>query len=351
MEIYWKMTQENFKLSGLYTSFYIWLLDGRIKEVPEMFNLLWRIQVVNVNVMYENDRGEVFVETFEPFNNRSCGDTTSKVVNKFENGKFDKNFDELATDKVKNLQGCPVRVAIANDIPFTEMEQSRQGRDIKVINALAGILNFTVNYTFVGPEGLFLSNGTAIGPLKALLDNDADISISDWWLKENRLQFFDATSSYISDSLILNVPRGRELTALEKLVYPFDAPSWTILISFMLFGVVVIFIVRKHSKSIQNFVFGRRVHSNSFNLFRVFLGVSMRSLPGRNFARYLLMCFAIYSLVIRTVYQASFYKLMKTQNSHEEIKTIDEVIKSGYPIYLGITTLDLAKGNSIISQR
>jgi hypothetical protein len=350
MEIYWKMTWKNFKLNGFNYAFNIWLLGGKIKEVHEMFDLLWRIEVFNVNVMYEDENGEVLVETFEPFDDK-CADTTPRVINKFKNGKFEKNFDEFLTDKVKNLQSCPVRVAIANDIPFTEVKEPRQGRDIKVINALAGILNFTVNYTFIGPEGFFLSNGTAMGPLKALMDNDADISISDWWLKENRLKFFDATSSYISDSLILNVPHGRELTELEKLVYPFDGPSWTILISFILVGVAVIFIIKKQSKTIQNFVFGRGVQSNSFNFFRVFLGVSSTKLPSRNFARYLLMCFVIYSLVIRTVYQASFYKLMKTQKSHEEIKTMDEVIKSGFPIYLGFTTADLAKGNTIIAQR
>jgi hypothetical protein len=249
-----------------------------------------------------------------------------------------------------------MRVAIANDTPSVHVQENEgekefSGRDIELITALARILNFTIEFTSVEAQGYILVNGTAVRQFKALLEGEADITISDWWLKENRLKFFDATSSYISDNLIFVVPPGRKLTALEKLVYPFDGPSWTILISFILIGVAVIFIIKKHSKTIQNFVFGRGVQSNSFNLLRVFLEVSLTKLPGRNFARYLLMCFVIYSLVIRTVYQASFYELMKTQKSHEEIKTMDEVIKSGFPIYLGFTTADLAKGNTIIAQR
>jgi hypothetical protein len=207
------------------------------------------------------------------------------------------------------------------------------------------MINFTINITFVGPEGYVSNNGTAIGQFKALIDNEADISISDWWLKVNRLNLFDATSSYISENTIFVVPHGSDFTALEKLIYPFDYQSWIAINSFLLIGVLVIFIIQRQPTDIQNFVFGRGIRGNTLNLLAVFLGVSLNRLPGRNFARYLLMMFIIYSLIIRTLYQGSFYELLKTQKSHEEIQSIDELVDSNLKIYVVLQNVDLFQGS------
>jgi hypothetical protein len=351
MEIYQKLTPENFKLNGFYPSYQIWLLDGKIDGIEEIFKLMWRIQVYNVNVMFEDEKGEVLVQTFHPFSDGFCGDTTVKTINKFKDGRFEKNLETLFVDKMENLHGCPVRVAIADDIePHVVVKESSDGsktfsgRDVDLINALAKMINFTVNITFVGSEGYVFDNGTAMGPFKALIDGEADISISDWWLKANRLNLFDATSSYISENTIFVVPHGSDFTALEKLIYPFHYQSWIAIISFLLIGIFVIFIIQRRSTDIQDFVFGREIRGNSLKLFAVFFGVSLRRLPSRNFARYLLMMFIIYSLIIRTLYQGSFYELLKSKKRHEEIQSIDEIIQKEMRVFVLLQNVDLFQG-------
>jgi hypothetical protein len=353
VQIYQKLTPENFKLNGFYPSYQILLLNGKIDEIEEIFKLMWRIQVYNVNVMFENENGEILVQTFHPFSDGSCGDTTVKTINRFKDGKFENPLETLFEDKMKNLHGCPIKVAIANDVPPHVIIEGEHvyGRDIDLINALASFINFTTNIAFVGSDGFFLDNGSSIGPLKALLDRQVDVSLSNWWLKENRLKFFDSTSSYISENSIFVVPHGSDFTALEKMIYPFDYQSWIAIISFLVIGNLVIFIIQRQSTSIQDFVFGREIRGNSLKLLSVFLGVSLRRLPGRNFARYLLMMFIIYSLIIRTLYQGSYYQLLKTQTRHGEIQSIDELMSRDLEIYVVLQNVDLFLGNQVLRDR
>jgi hypothetical protein len=48
----------------------------------------------------------------------------------------------------------------------------------------------------------------------------------------------------------------------------------------------------------------------SFSFRNILLGGSIRILPGRNFARYILMQFILFSLIVRTGYQGVQFDLM-----------------------------------------
>ena len=131
-----------------------------------------------------------------------------------------------------------------------------QGSDIDMLLALEDSLNFKVNYTFIGDEGFFFSNGSAQGPLKALLDDEADVSIGNLWLKLTRLNFFDATVAYSNDYLMFVVPPGRDLTSIEKLIYPFSTKLWMLMLGCYSLGLIVIFIINRQPMKVRNFVFG-----------------------------------------------------------------------------------------------
>lgn len=212
VEIYDKISSNRFWFNGFYLFV---LINGDIPEIQKIFELLWKLQIYNVNVMFEDENCEIFVKTFMPFSYENCNDTSPALIKAFKDGKFLDDFQKFFPDKMRNLHNCPLRCAISDDsrpsvlvTRFPDGSYQYGGRDIKLINTLAEDLNFKISYTFVGEEGYFFENGTAEGPLKSLLDRRADISVSDWWLKENRLRFFDSPSSYISDQIIFIIPPG-----------------------------------------------------------------------------------------------------------------------------------------------
>lgn len=87
-------------------------------------------------------------------------------------------------------------------------------------------------------------------------------------------------------------------------------------------------------QSTRNFIFGTRVRTPSLNIASIFFGISMNVLPRRNFARFILTMFAIYSLIIRTTWQGKMFEFLKKNVSKPEIQTIDEMIEKNFMFYL-----------------
>lgn len=91
--------------------------------------------------------------------------------------------------------------------------------------------------------------------------------------------------------------------------------------------------IKTRSQFVQDFIFGAGVKSPIFNMFVGLFGDSQFILPKTNFARYVLMMFLMYSLVIRTAYQGSYFDILQSNQAHGEVKPIDEMIKKDFTFY------------------
>lgn len=355
LQIYYKISSKLFRLNAFYV---IVLSDHEILEIEEMFKLLWTIQIYNVNIIFEDESSRVSVQTFIPFNARGCNDTTPTLIDKFMDGNFVNGINNFFPDKMKNLYKCPVRVAISNDSEPTVFVKylsngtiKLSGRDINILETLSDSLNFSIVYTYIGEEGYLYENGSYAGSLGTIIRGGADLSISDWWLKANRLKFLDSSYGYISEQIVLIVPPGRQLSTFEKLIYPFDLLVWVMISICFLVGFIIIFVIRLQRQSIQSFVFGTKVTTPYLNMFVAFIGGTQRILPTNNFARFLLMVFLMYSMVVRTLYQATFYRLMQSNKQHIEVTSIDEMIAEDFKFYLLPWHADVFQGTESMRDR
>lgn len=346
LRIYNKINPDTFKFNGFYV---VIIVGGIIPEIQQIFGLMWKKQIYNVNIILENQYGDIEVKTYMPFNRNNCEDTSPTLINTYRNGRFIRDIKNLWPRKFKNLHRCPVKVAkaIERRHNFT-LRPSKKPYSLyyhcnKLMKTLSHHLNFKINHTFIGYEGYFLANGTAEGPLKALLDGDADISSSQWWLKPSRLEFLDATIPFLSEQTVFVIPPGRDLTNFEKLTYAFTTTSWVFIIVCFLIGTFVILIVKRQQKQFQYFIFGTNVQTPITNLFAGFLGQNLSRLPKRNFARFLLMLFLLYSIVIRTLYQGSYFQLLHSNKKIEPVKSIDEMFQNGFKLYIFKGAVDMLK--------
>lgn len=71
-----------------------------------------------------------------------------------------------------------------------------------------------------------------------------------------------------------------------------------------------------------------------FNILAVVFGHQLMKLPKSNFARYILMTFIIYYLVLRTIYQGGIYNILKSNQRKPELSSIDEMMAKDYDFYL-----------------
>lgn len=350
-----KITSTQFWFNGFYL---IVLTGGKIPEFEQIFKLLWSLQIYNVNIIYEEAMQGVSVTSFIPFSSKICGNTKPVQVDKFHDGKFVNSVENLFPDKMKNLHNCPIRVSTSNGsrpAVFAELSPNGtyelSGRDINLVSTLSKYLNFKIEFTFVGHQGFLYENGSAYGPMRSLLDDEADLSVANWLLKLNRLSFVHSTDSYFNEPIIFIIPTGRELTAFEKLVFPFTYPVWILVSACLLIGCLVIHVISHQKKIFQNFVFGSNVKNPVLNLFNAFIGGSQKVLPKRNFARFLLMMFLMYSLVVRTLYQGLFFHLLQSNKKHGKVQSIDEMVKKDFKFYVYSVEADLFQGIEAIQSR
>ena len=301
-EFYDKVQLKIFEFYGYYVIVFV---KGQIAEIEQIFKLLWKVQIYNVIAMFDNGNGTILLKTFTPFKAGNCNDTTPITTNEFKDGAFVNDVQHIFPDKMKNLYKCPIRVSISDNVePFTIVlkfsngSYELRGQDIKILQVISDKMNFTIDYTYIGPEGYLSVNGSAEGPLKCLLNGEADLSISAWWLKPYRMKFFDASIPYLGDNVIFVIPPGRMLTAFEKLVYPLSTILWISILIVSLVGCLVIFFINRRSLTIRNFVFGRNVRHPYMNMLIATIGGAQKVLPGRNFSRFLLMMYLILSRII-----------------------------------------------------
>lgn len=352
--IYEKFSSDQFWTNGIYV---VAVLNGQIPEIVEIFNLFWKLQIYNVFLLYQNLNDEVIVESFDPFGYEKCHEPTPIIVNKFINGSFIKSF-QIYNRNMKYLHGCPIRVSLSSTSrPFVMVDKNESGlkafsgEDIQLLKTLAEKLNFEIDVRFVGREGYIFENGSASGPLKALLDGDVDFSISNWWLKTNRLQFFDTSTSYASDPLVFIIPPSRSFSSLENLIYPFMAPLWAAIILCFLIGFFVIFIASRQSKKVKSFIFGIGVVQPYLNMFAACIGGSQPKLPTKNFSRFLLMNFLICSLVLRAVYQGSSFEFLQSNRHQTGIQSISQMIAEDFRFFVSESVADMFQGSEAIKSK
>lgn len=353
LEISTKISRKTFRLNSRHL---IVLVKGEIPELSALFDILWNKKTYNVNVMFEDESEAISVKTFMPFHNQNCSNTAPVLINKFLNGKF--MHENIYPDKTKNLHKCPIRIAVTNTTgPFVIAERlangsySFTGEDISMIKVLSETLNFTVHYTFIGPQGYLYENGSSVGPFNALLSDVADLTINNWWLKASRVKFLDASVAYTSEKFIFVVPPGQSPTTFEKLIFPFTSPVWRMIALCFIIGFVITFMIKLHSKYAQSFVFGVDVQSPNLNIFIAFIGQTQNMLPKTNFARFLLMMFLLYSLVIRTLYQGSFYNMMQSEKRNKEFQSVEEIIKNDFYFYSTSLNIDVFQGAEATKNR
>lgn len=350
-----KHSLKSFKLNGL---FLIVSINGEIPEILKFFEILWKLHFFNVNFIFEETNEKISVKTFMPFSNRNWNNTKPILINEFKGGKFKNETKNFFPDKMKNLHNRPIRVAVAAFSKpyvieeFLPDESYRfSGLDISLIETLSESLNFKIDYTFFKSVGYIYENGSATESFKALLNNETDVMISGWQLKAYRLNFFDTSTSYWNEKVVFVVPSGKSFTSFEQLVYPFQLLLWMTILSCFVIGGLVIFVIETRSKRVMNFVFGTDVRHPYLNMFIAFIGGSQIVLPRRNFARFLLMIFLMYSLIIRTLYQGSYFELLKSNKRHKEVQSIDEMIENDFKFYSVPGYFELVRATKAIGER
>jgi len=129
-------------------------------------------------------------------------------------------------------------------------------------------------------------------------------------------------------------PPGEPYTAIERMFSPFEYEVWIFICVTLSTGIIVIQIMNRCTATVRNFVFGRGITTPTLNMAETFLcGAQVRT-PGRNFARYNLMLFILWSLIIRTCYQSLLYKNLQADLRHSEASSFEDLVNRNFTFWM-----------------
>lgn len=267
----------------------------------------------NVAFLVNENEESIDLVTIFMFTPENCRSNRLEIINRFRQSNMRWESSNFYPNKYKNFHGCTLKVGVV------DKRTTFASKDIgSMIKTLAQTANFIVNISIVDT-------------MQNVLDsNNVDL------IDSIEPTGFDATlisSPYYFGNFIILIPPGESYSPLEKMfmIFGFEVWLWIAVTFLIAFGTILV--VNCASLKIQKFVFGRDVETPTLNVFSTFLIGNQNVMPGRNFARFLLMLFIIWSLIIRTCYQSELFKYLQQDLRKPEVKSIPELIERGFTLY------------------
>lgn len=293
--------------------------------------------------------------TFYPFSSNGCNNIKAISINKFLYRNLSWIYDQkVFPQKFTNFHQCPIKASTFEYPPTVMIEKFRNGTsvikgcEIELMEGLSKMLNFELKIDILTEPvawGLIFENGTATGLMRKTMRGETDIAFGYYYLTLVRAKFMSYTV-YLNTDIILVIPRGRLMTPLEKLFSPFNTILWTVLAIMFGLGLVIISLLRFNPRKFREYIFGKS-SSPHLNMIDILLNGGQNLMPPKDSARFLLVAFVFFSLIVRTLYQAGMFKFLQTDQRLPPIQTIDELLDKGFKIYMYESFQELSKGLKI----
>jgi len=231
---------------------------------------------------------------------------------------------EFQTEPTRNSHGCEMIIGINHNPPYNNYIEhdngsfEARGFYIEILKATASVFNFSL---------YFNADGAKHKENKKYQYDEVDEHFFDEFDQQQSTQYL-----FYCKSIFL-IPLGELYSDAAKLFMPLELEVWIAVIVTISIALLVIQIINRMSQQVQNFVFGRNVTTPTLNVMIAFVGGGQMILPRRNFARFLLILFIIFSLIIRTCHQSKLFTYLQGDFIKHEIQSIDELIERNYTIY------------------
>jgi len=263
----------------------------------------------------------------------SCNETHLRTINRFSKAtrQWESPLFDLKALRSNN-HGCPLIVIVGalapeiiwpsniDELATIEFSQL-SGYFTEILNELARRLNFPIDAKH--PD------------LERINNLDFDMALYGFSRESEAAEYnvpIDLISIY--REIIVVIPLGDFYTGLEKLFLPFDLATWLWITATFAIGLIAIMIIVQISGDIRDFVIGHDVSAPTMNLFTAFFGLGQTRLPARNFARFLLMLYIIWCLIIRTAYQGVLFELLTTDGRRQQDMHFGNFIDSNATLHM-----------------
>lgn len=317
-------------------AFYIHCYNTSISEIATYVQLAFGFSLEKSHFLIE-ENSHIKLITFTNYPSKNCkfkkNEKKLLVINTFSKFTMKWETNEFKSGIFRDLHGCNVSydhnkqldlsMSIAESLfSFKKDKSSSRFFTIneKIVSILASHLNFKVDPRYVAKNQYQIS-------LRSLVV-DTPKAYNDF------LKLFDMLRPYLFMPVYLAVPVGMLYTDFEKLILPFDDTVWLWIGLTFVSAFTTIFILKFVKRRIRKFVIGGDVSIPSLNILSIVCGIGMTKLPTRNFARFLMIQFVLYCLIMRTAYQGMMFEFLQKDMRKPEVKSLEEMIEKNFTFYV-----------------
>ncbi|XP_058978071.1 uncharacterized protein LOC131802241 [Musca domestica] len=304
--------------------YYIIFLQIRDAQMPEERAKILQYCLDNYwlhcNVMIQNAKGEVLIYTYFPFQEDACFSSDPVLINQFDGVRFVN--DVMFPIKVQNLYGCPIRMNLWEIPPFILFPDNTTeiytGLEMIILKTLSKHLNFTIDEDSLA-ERRDLGDDR-MEPFKVLQRRETNITAGFFRRTPERDDL--ATSTYVTFSVPLAavvVRRESGHESLNVLIFPFDMPTWVLLIISSLILIIINYFRQKNVRS-----------ASTWQIIESLLGLPSVRIPERLSPRVTFIIWMLSTFVLRLVYQSILFFLYRTQFYRQPPTTVIDFAVSGY---------------------
>ena len=272
-----------------------------------------RIDIDHVNFLMHETDNSIELVTAYMFTPQACKQLQLKAINRFGIQTLEWENSIFYPKKYENFYGCELTVASTKINPIHS----------NVFNLLKTIFEEQLNAKIT---------------FKTIVENLWNFEGCDLSTDEIPILNFYRGEFSVSDPILYHnyhfvVGSGEPYSDLERMFMMFDFELWVAILVTLAIALFTTLMLRFVSRQVRNFIVGRNVRNPTMNLLSIFLTGSQVQAPGRNFARFILMLFIVWSLIIRTCHQSMLFELMQADLRKPTIKTLDELFQSDLTLY------------------
>jgi len=277
-----------------------------------------------------SDRHFINLVAIKWYTREKCAQPQLVEINRFSKATF-KWDEELTKLKVfEDFTGCTISLDLDSDAIRADVKSLANGTRhltgfaVEILREIAKFYQFKPEFYYKGyanSDGKEIDFNTQFVRLERMISHEND-------------SFYKEITQFIHKELFFIVPSGELYTDWEKLLLAFDTITWLLIVLTFFIAMTTIFIINFMPLYVQRFVFGRNVTTPSLNLFIAFIGLSQVVLPGRNFARFILALWIIWSLIFRTAYHGLLFEYLEGNGRKPEVKTIEEMMTKDFTYHV-----------------
>jgi len=314
----------------------------------QRYDSSYHVEIPNVFTLVNGNRS--FIDLFEINNfvgdNRKgkCDQLAMSIINRFSKEKLEWEGELKQLKKRNKFNGCVIEYDSSSDEGvYIKRIRNKQNNHIHEQTHFSGYLAETVKeLTNISNFNLFFfDRGSSSDKEDELFESHYANNTSQY----ERPQLIKLYSMHrrkkqqraplIYKELYFVIPKGELYSEWEKLLFAFDFITWCMIAATFVaaFGTIII-INHFAPRQVRNFVFGRNVTMPSLNILIAFFGLSQGVVPRRNFARFLLILFIMWSLIFRTCYQGLLFEHLQGDGRKPAVASIKELLDRNFTYFI-----------------